>query len=79
MLKDEPEVLTVLEVARILRIGKNKAYDMINAGSLSSIKVGGKIIVPKMCLISFLLDTENYQFSSPKVPNNAGHTERCVV
>ncbi len=79
MLKDEPEVLTVLEVARILRIGKNKAYIMINAGSLSSIKVGGKIIVPKMCLISFLLDTENYQFSSPKVPNNAGHTERCVV
>ncbi len=79
ILKDEPEVLTVLEVARILRIGKNKAYDMINAGSLSSIKVGGKIIVPKMCLVSFLLDTKNYQFSSQNVPNNAGHGERFVV
>lgn len=26
MLKDQPEVLTVSEVAKILRIGKNKAY-----------------------------------------------------
>lgn len=61
MLKDQPDVLTVLEVAQILRIGKNKAYNLINSGSLSSIKVGGKIIVPKMCLIRFLLDTKNYQ------------------
>ncbi len=63
MLKDQPDVLTVLEVAQILRIGKNKAYNLINSGSLSSIKVGGKIIVPKMCLIRFLLDTKNYQVS----------------
>lgn len=61
MLKEHPDVLTVLEVAQILRIGKNKAYNLINSGSLSSIKVGGKIIVPKMCLIRFLLDTKNYQ------------------
>lgn len=61
MLKEHPDVLTVLEVAQILRIGKNKAYNLINSGSLSSIKVGGKIIVPKMYLIRFLLDTKNYQ------------------
>lgn len=61
MLKEHPDVLTVLEVAKILRIGKNKAYDLVSSGSLSSIKVGGKIIVPKMCLIQFLLDTKNYQ------------------
>lgn len=61
MLKEHPDVLTVLEVAQILRIGKNKAYNLINSGSLSSIKVGGKIIIPKMCLIRFLLDTKNYQ------------------
>lgn len=61
MLKEHPDVLTVLEVAKILRIGKNKAYDLVSSGSLSSIKVGGKIIVPKMCLIQFLLDAKNYQ------------------
>lgn len=63
MLKDQPDVLTVLEVANVLRIGKNKAYTLINSGNLSSIKVGGKIIVPKMCLIEFLLDTKNYQIN----------------
>lgn len=63
ILKDEPEVLTVIEVARILRIGKNKAYHLVNGGRLSSIKVGGKTIVPKMCLVTFLLDTNNYQLN----------------
>ena len=61
VLKDEPEVLTVIEVAKILRIGKNKAYNLVNEGRLSSIKVGGKTIVPKMCLVTFLLDANNYQ------------------
>ena len=58
ILKDEPEVLTVIEVAKILRIGKNKAYDLVNGGRLSSIKVGAK-----MCLVTFLLDTNNYQLN----------------
>ena len=63
MLKNEPEVLTVLEVADILRIGKNKAYDIVRDGKISSIKIVGKIIVPKMCLVQFLLDKNNYQNS----------------
>ena len=59
MLKDQPEVLTVLEVAKILRIGKNKAYALIKSGELSSVKIGKKVIVPKICLIRFLVDTKN--------------------
>ncbi len=30
MLKNEPEVMTVIEVAKVLRLGKNKTYDLIN-------------------------------------------------
>lgn len=63
ILKAQPDVLTVPEVAEILRIGKNKAYNLINSGQLCSIKIGGKIIVPKMCLIKFILDTKNYQLN----------------
>ena len=63
ILKDEPEVLTVIEVAKILRIGKNKAYDLVNGGRRSSIKVGCKTIDPKMCLVTSLLDTNNYQLN----------------
>ena len=70
MLKNEPEVLTVTEAAKILRIGKNKAYDLIKTGKLSSIKMGGKIIVPKMCLVRFLTDTNNFQMSSRIVSDN---------
>lgn len=56
--------MTVLEAAKVLRLGKNKTYDLINSGRLSSIKVGGKTIVPKMCIVSFLTDTKNYQFNA---------------
>ena len=49
----------------MLRIGINKTYSLINSGALSSIKIGGKIIVPKICLMQFLSDTKNYQ-ANPK-------------
>jgi hypothetical protein len=61
ILKNEAEILTVLDVARILRVGKNTAYGLINSGTLSSIKINRKIIVLKMCLLRFLLDEKNYQ------------------
>lgn len=70
VLKDEPEVLTVVEAVNILRIGKNKAYNLVNDGRLSSIKVGGKTIIPKMCLDSFLMDTNNYQLHPLIVSGN---------
>lgn len=63
ILKEYPDVLSVQEVAKILRIGKNKAYTLVNTRVLSSIKMGGKIIIPKMRLIQFLLDTKNYQMN----------------
>ncbi len=59
MLKEQPEVLTVSEVAKILRIGKNKAYALIKSGELASVRIGKKVIVPKICLIRFLVDTKN--------------------
>lgn len=64
MFRSEPEVMTVTEAAKLLRIGKNKAYGLVNSGRLPSIKVGGKIIVPKMGLVSFLTDEKNYRFDS---------------
>ena len=47
VLQDEPEILTVLEIAKILRIGKNSVYELIKSGKICSIQVGRKIIVPK--------------------------------
>lgn len=61
MFSSYPEVLTPQEAGKLLRLGKNKTYDLIKSGLLHSIKWGGKIIVPKVCLIEFLCNENNYQ------------------
>ena len=70
MFKNEPDVLTVPDVVRLLQFGKNTVYSLIKEGRISSIKQGKKIIVPKVCLIEFLTDDANFQTPSPTVPNN---------
>ena len=70
MFKNEPDVLTVPDVVRLLQFGKNTVYSLIKEGRISSIKQGKKIIVPKVCLVEFLTDSGNYQIPSPTVPNN---------
>ena len=70
MFKNEPDVLTVPDVVRLLQFGKNTVYSLIKEGRINSIKQGKKIIVPKVCLVEFLTDAENYQIPSPTVPNN---------
>jgi len=42
-----PAVLTVLEVAKILRIGKISAYQAIERGDLPSIRIGRRILIPR--------------------------------
>lgn len=54
VLEREPDVLTVSDISRILRIGRNKAYELLHNGLIKSITVGGKIIVPKKSVIDFL-------------------------
>ena len=49
--KHEPDILTVPDVVRLLRMGKNTVYKLIKEGSINSIKQGKKIIIPKVCLI----------------------------
>ena len=54
MFRNEPDVLTVPEAAKLLRIGKNQAYELVKNGSLGAIKLGKKIIIPKPGVICFL-------------------------
>ena len=75
--KHEPDILTVPDVVRLLRMGKNTVYKLIKEGSINSIKQGKKIIIPKVCLVEFLLDQKNYQILSPVVPNNHWTCDGC--
>jgi len=54
MLDNYNDVLTVKEMAKVLRIGKNAAYDLVREGAVVSIKVGRKYLVPKNCILDFL-------------------------
>lgn len=54
MLHQYPDVISVSQLAQILGIGLNSAYRIINAQEIGSIRVGKKIIVPKICVEDYL-------------------------
>ncbi len=43
----EPVVLTVREAARLLRISRHLAYDLVHQGRLPSIRLGRRILIPR--------------------------------
>ncbi len=47
---------TVPEVAELLHIGKNKAYQLVNTEGFPSVRLGGRIIVPAEMLTLWLND-----------------------
>jgi excisionase family DNA binding protein len=59
--KNNPTVLTVHEVVKILRIGRISAYQAIERGEVPSIRIGRRILVPRMALEQVL-----NRFSIPK-------------
>jgi excisionase family DNA binding protein len=46
----QPATYTVEEAAKLLRIGRNQAYDAARTGTLPSIKIGKRILVPRAAL-----------------------------
>jgi excisionase family DNA binding protein len=59
--KNGSTVLTVHEVAKILRIGRISAYQAIERGEVPSIRIGRRILVPRIALEQVL-----NRFSIPK-------------
>jgi excisionase family DNA binding protein len=46
-LASAPDFLTVRELARVLRIGRNQAYALVKSGQVVSCRLGGSIRVPR--------------------------------
>jgi excisionase family DNA binding protein len=59
-LADYPDVLTVEEAAKVLRIGRSAAYSAAKRGDLPTIPVGRTLRVPKHRLQA-LLDGDDSQ------------------
>ena len=45
---------TVLEVAEILGIGRNTAYEICRTGEIPTIRIGGRVLVPRSAIDELL-------------------------
>ena len=52
--QDYADVVTIPELAKMLRVGRNVAYDLVNNGQVKSVKVGSQIRIPKSSIIDFV-------------------------
>jgi len=53
-LKDYDDVLTFKEYQKVLKIGRNKAYQLLQDKKIMSIKIGTNYRIPKKAIIDYL-------------------------
>ena len=51
---DQALTYTVEEAAKLLRIGRNQGYEAAKSGELPTIKIGKRILVPRVALEQML-------------------------
>ena len=54
LLNKYDDVLTVEELKQVLKIGRNKAYELVNTQVIKSIKVGTHYRIPKISIVNYL-------------------------
>ena len=55
MFNSYPDILTVKQMAQVLCIIENSAYRLVYSHTVGCKRIGRKIIVPKQCLIDYVL------------------------
>ena len=68
---DAPDVLTVSEVAELLRVGRNAAYQLVGSGQLWGVKVGRSIRVPRRSVERFLANEPQAETKRTAAPTKA--------
>lgn len=59
MFENYSDVVTVKELCLMLKIGKNSAYGLLNSGTIVSIRIGRKFLIPKNEIIEYLSIRKN--------------------
>lgn len=54
ILKDFDDVLTFKEFQQVLKIGRNKAYELLQNNIIPSIRIGNSYRIPKINVINYL-------------------------
>lgn len=52
--KDYPDVLSIAQLQEMLHIGRNTAYGILKDGTIKSVKLGKRYIIPKTGVIDFI-------------------------
>lgn len=50
-----PLVIGVEDVADTLKIGRNKAYELVNQGHIRALKVGNQYRIPRDSFVTFVM------------------------
>jgi excisionase family DNA binding protein len=58
MVPKEPILLTLKETAAALRLGRSKLYELMAAGKLRSVRIGGSRRIPATALAEFVAALE---------------------
>ena len=56
MFPNYPDVVTVPQMQKMLRISKPTAYNLINDGYIKCVKMGGTYRISKICIINYVLE-----------------------
>ena len=59
MFRDYPDVVTVEQLCRMLRIGRNTAYTLLRSGKLKSVRIGKKYIIPTEWIAEYLKESRS--------------------
>ncbi len=54
MFSQYSDIVTIDELCEMLRIGKNKAYQLLRSGRISSFKDGRLWMIPKQAVIDYI-------------------------
>ena len=66
-------VYSIIEMAELLGIGRSKAYELVRSGTIPSLRLGRRIVVPKLALSRFLAECAHQN------PDEADHQSRKSV
>ncbi len=55
MLNDYDDIMTVPDVAKILYIGKNRVYELLESGDLKGFRIGRVWKIPKEAVQEYIL------------------------
>ena len=67
---------SVIEMAELLGIGRSKAYELVRSGTVPSLRLGKRIVIPKLALSRFLAECAYQNADEADVqPGKSGTTQ----